>query len=254
MAYTPAVTFADGTSLTATNLRANQDGLRDYVNGGIVKADLEADVFNTDDITAPTALPIFNEEEFATGGLYRTAKITDVTSQRDYFDGRIKLADITQQEVLQSLPSCGRQFFMPTTGDVVVEFTGRAVGWEPGNYAYKNKTSPTPVLVNSNFFVVVDGVKQADSVCYIFPRQGGVPSTQSVALGTGTAFGVGVNADRPLYLFFSVGNLSAGLHTIQIVCDTRIELLYVEATSLQIEVLLDNGVSNFIGSDYLSGV
>jgi len=65
---------------------------------------------------------------------------------------------------------------------------------------------------------------------------------------------VGVSADRPLYLFFSVGNLAAGLHTIEIVCDTRIELLYVEATSLQIEVLLDNGVSNFIGSDYLSGV
>ena len=108
--------------------------------------------------------------------------------------------------------------------------------------------------MNSNFFVVVDGVKQADSVCYIFPRQGGTPSTQSVAVGTGTAFSVGVNADRPLYLFFSKANLSAGLHTIEIVCDTRIELLYVEATSLQIEVLLDNGVSNFIGSDYLSGV
>jgi hypothetical protein len=254
MSYTPAVTFNDGTSLVASSVRANQDGLRDYVNGGIVKADLQADVFTTDDLIPPTALPIYNEVEFATGGFYRTTKMSEVTSQRDYFDGRIKLADITQQEVLQSLPSCGRQFFMPTTGDVVVEFAGRAVGWDPGNYAYSNRISPTPVLVNSNFYVVVDGVKQADSVCYIFPRQGGTPSAQSVAVGTGTAFGVGVNADRPLYLFFSKANLSAGLHTIEIVCDTRIELLYVEATSLQIEVLLDNGVSNFIGSDYLSGV
>lgn len=254
MSFVPPHTFVDGSPLTASELAGNQKALRDYINAGVVGADLEDAAFTTGDIETPRPLPIYNEMEFATGAFLRRTQMSTVSSQRDYFDGRIKNSDITQQEVLQSLPSCGREFFMPTSGDLIVEFCGRAFGFNPGDYAYINGITPSPRFVDSCFYVVLDGVKQADSVCYIFPQQGtgAAPTSQSVAAGT-TAFASGINADRPLYLYFSAANLSPGLHTIQIVCDTRIEALYVSAQSFQIEVLLDGGPSTFVGSDYLTG-
>lgn len=254
MPFSPPNTFVDGTLLEGADVAENQSALRDYINAGAVQGDLETAVFTTDDIEPPRTLPIYNEVLFATGAFLRRTQMSDVSSQRAYFDGRVKNSDITQQEVLQALPSCGRTFFMPTSGDLLIEFSGKAVGFDPGDYAYFNLTSPSPLIVNSNFFVVIDGVKQADSVCYVFPRQGtgSPPSTQSVAAGT-TAFAAGINADRPLYLYFSVANLPAGNHTVQIACDTRFESLYVSAQSFQIEVLLDGGPSIFIGTDYLTG-
>lgn len=254
MPYTPPNTFADGAALSGPDLAENQIALRDYINGGITSPDIADSVFDCDDIKPPRQLPLFGEMEFATGAFLRRSHTSTVASQRSYFDGRIKNADITQQEVFQGLPSCSRTFFMPTSGSVAIDFTGHAVGFEPGDYAYVNKIAPLPRLVESRVYLVINGVLRPETVCYVFPRQnrGVGPSTQSVAVGT-TAFGGSVNADRPVSLHFVLTGLSAGEHTVEIVVDTRHETLFIDAQSFQIEVLLDGGPSNYVGSDFLTG-
>ena len=248
MAYTPPHTFSTGTALQAAELEANNAAAYDYLNAQISTGDLQTSSFDTQDMQAGYAVIVTEDVRFPTGDVYshRHDGIRD-TMQRRYVAGTVKTTSITDTAVYVSIPGAGREIFLPSAGDVIIEATGTVAVLETENYAYKNSTSPTPVLVDSRFYVEVDGTVRTDSVCYAFTEDpSGSPSTQSVA--NGDDLGDGPAARRPLYLYWSEADLSAGYHTIRIVCDPRAERLFVSMLSLQIEALNDGGYTSYTGS------
>jgi len=248
MAYAPPHTFSDGTALQAAELAANNDAAYDYVNAQISTGDLETGSFDTQDLQAGYAVVVTEDVRFPTGDVYshRHDGIRD-TMQRRYITGTVKTQSLTDTAVYVSIPGAGREIFLPSSGDVIIEATGTVAVLATENYAYKNRTTPTPVLVDSRFYVEVDGTVRTDSVCYAFTEDTtGSPSAQSVA--NGDDLGDNEAARRPLYLWWSEANLSAGYHTIRIVCDPRAERLFVSMLSMQIEALNDGGYTSYTGS------
>ena len=247
MAYTPPHVFSTGTGLAADELTANNAAAYDYLNAGITAADLTAGSFDTQDLQAGYAVVITEDVRLTTGDVYshRHDGIRD-TMQRRYITGTIKTSSITDTAVYVSIPGAGREIFLESPADLIIEAAGTAIVLESENYAYKNATTPTPVKVDSRFYVEVDGIIRPDSVCYAFTEDGGAPSSQSVA--SGDDLGSGASARRPLYIYWSEANLSAGYHTIRLVCDPRAERIFVAMLSLQIEAFNDGGYTSYTGS------
>lgn len=248
MAYSPPHTFGDGAALQAAELEANNGASFDYINAQIATGDLQTANFDTQDLQAGYAVIVTEDVRFPTGDVYshRHDALGD-SSQRRYLTGTIKTQSPTGQAVYVSIPGAAREIFMSSAGDVIIEAAGVVeVLASISGRAYLARTTPTPVLVDSRFYVEVDGVVRTNSVSYAFTEESGTPSAQSVA--SGALVGEGAFARRPLYLFWAEANLSAGWHTIRIVGDPRAERMFNASLSLQIEALHDGGYTSYTGS------
>lgn len=253
MPFTPPFTFVAGSAWLASELDGNFVAARDYLNATIVVADYGSRAFNTRQFAQGRPALSYDDYDFETGGHYIAALLSNDTTQRRYATGTIKNSDITQQVLYQQIPGSSRRVWLDADGDIWIEGYGHVVAVDPGSsLAYRTKTTPAPLLVDSRFYLMIDGVVIANTRNYAFCEDGGTPSTQSIAASMGSAFASGNHARRPLYMFWVAEDMAAGWHTIRLVCDCRSEIVYVGSDSWQWEVLSDCGLTSYTGSDHIS--
>jgi hypothetical protein len=251
MSFSPPNTFASGDQIPAASLAANWQAVRDYVNAEVVTGDLEAASFDTQDVANGYPVLVNRDHVFETGSTCIHSVLADDTLDRRYIAGTTKNADITQQVVYVSVPGAARSIFLGSTADVLVEMMGSVIGSDTeASLAYRTRTSPAPYLVQSALYLEVDGDVEGASACYVFPEEGGTPSTQSLASGT-SDFAVSAAARRPFYLFWCAESLTPGWHTFRLVCNPRSELLYVSTFSAQFEALETCGPTSYTGTSLI---
>lgn len=252
MAYNPPITFSAGSALLASQLDSNLVAARDYLNASIITGDIQPGAIGSDSLAEAGRLAAGLGRRFVTGPLYFFAELAEDSLERTYFTGTVKPSDPTAMELLVSLPGASREVTLESSGALLIECTGHVVGVESqAGGAYKTKITPTPNLVDSRFYLRIDGVLVDNSRSYHFAEDGGTPSAQSIASAIGSDFGDGSGARRPLYLFHVATGLSAGRHTVEVVVDARAELGFLGAVSIQIECLADGGYTSYDGSIFL---
>jgi hypothetical protein len=232
MAYSPPVTFLTGATLQSSDLEQNLGAARDYLNAEIQSADVQLGTVTANQLA---------ESVGVAGGQGRRFVLT------------VKTTDITQQELLLSLPGVSREVVFESAGALLVECTGHVVvvAGDSGS-VYKSRTTPTPNQVDSRVYLRIDGVTVANSRVYHFTEESGAPSAQSIASGVADFAAVN-DCRRPLYLFHVEQNLGAGRHTVEVVVDTRSELLFLGPVSMRCECLLDCGYTSYTGLDTFEG-
>ena len=251
MSYTPTYTFSTGV-LDADQLTNNQQGARDYLNGNILQGDLSTATFTTADMQPGWPVLINDDYRFITGGISIVRDVSDDATSRRYVSGTVKQQDITQQVVYVDVAGAGRRLFLEDTSEVVIELMGRAIGLYDGNRAYYNRISPNPSKVDSRFYIAIDGVVKPKSICHIFAEGPGATASNQSALFNSGNEGYSEMVRRPLYMFWAETGLTAGWHTIQLVCDPRYPSCYIDALSMQIEVFSRGGRTTWGGSSFLT--
>jgi len=247
VAFSTPYIFLNGSDLLASSLDADYQGARDYLNAEIVPGDLQSASFDGQALAESTQ--VGGGRRFVTGNTYGYSALVDDTVERAYSTGTVKTSDITQQVLYLSLPGASQIVTLESTGALLIEAMGYVV--VPAGDAsspYKALTSPTPSVVDSRFYLRIDGQVVANSRSYHFTEEAGPPSAQSIATNV-SGFATGTAARRPLFLFHVERGLSAGHHTVEVVCDVRSELLFLGPVSIQCECLPDGGYTSYTGTE-----
>lgn len=250
MSYAASKTWIAGEAWLSADLANNFAGARDYLNAGIVTADFDLVAFDSGQFADGYPHLSWDDHAFETGGMYIAAQTTNDTTQRRYITGLIKNSDVTQQVLYIDIPGSSKRVWLDAGADLWVEGYGYMVVIDPNDntLAYTAKTTPTPNMVDSRVYLEVDGVVIEDTVNYCFAENTGSPSAQSIAFNMGNMAG-GPSARRPVYIMWCATNLSAGWHTVRLVCNPRSEIMFLGTDSWQWEVLSFNGSTGYVGSD-----
>lgn len=253
MAYSPPVTFLTGATLQSADLEQNLGAARDYLNAEIQSADVQLGTVTANQLAESVGVAGGQGRRFVLGPVYYFAELVEDTVERTYSTGTVKTSDLTQQELLLSLPGVSREVVFESAGALLVECTGHVVvvAGDSGS-VYKSRTTPTPNQVDSRVYLRIDGVTVANSRVYHFTEESGAPSAQSIASGVADFAAIN-DCRRPLYLFHVEQNLGAGRHTVEVVVDTRSELLFLGPVSMRCECLLDCGYTSYTGLDTFEG-
>jgi hypothetical protein len=146
MAYTPPNVFANGTSLDATLVQANNDAMKTYVDGGAVTGDVSTATWvRAPHIMRGTYIPLQNLHEFATGVVRgATYELNNITVSADRYR--------------TPYPS-----FLSTNSNAVIEFTNEnddydiRLGWQVFPKHLPVATSPT-TTVGQSTMTTLDGL------------------------------------------------------------------------------------------------
>lgn len=249
MAFVSPFVFLTGSDLLASPLDANYSAARDYLNGGIVSGDIETNSIDAERLAESTTISGGQGRRLVTGNVYHYTALIDDTVERVYATCTVKTSDPTQQVLYLSLPGASRTITLESAGALLVECTGHVVVVDSDTTSpYRTMISPSPVLVDSRFYLRIDGEIVANTRSYHFTEDSGAPTSQSIA-NTTSDFSILAQARRPLYLFHVERSLSAGHHTIEVVVDARAEVLFLGAVSIQMECLPDCGYTSYTGAD-----
>jgi len=114
MAYTQPTTFVNGTAITSTGQRANDDDARFFVNQNIRSADLADQAFDYDSIQRGELCPINNHHTFPTGEVYGDYN-DNSPENRSYFTSLVKANDQINSVQFQDIHGTGDMFTLTQT-------------------------------------------------------------------------------------------------------------------------------------------
>lgn len=91
MSFSPPITFVTGTPITASDVNANNDAARKYINKGVILADLASDKFDTTEIVKGEYANVVADHQFTTGDVYTQNTIASETGVgRQYYSSTLK--------------------------------------------------------------------------------------------------------------------------------------------------------------------
>lgn len=184
MPYTPPVTFVNGTPVTATDLNANNDALRKYINKDVVQSDLAADTFGTTEIVKGEFANVVPDHQFTTGDIYTQNKLANTAVDRAWYTNTYKPLLYSQwgeKEQLQIIMDTGKSIYfeghngsvinsnqaakLVITGHIGVRnayqytFAGR-LGGAASIYDYNTVSTTPPLRERTRFWLVykIEGV------------------------------------------------------------------------------------------------
>lgn len=114
MAYTPPVIFTTATPVTATDLNANNDALRKYINKDVIQADLSADAFGTTDFLKGEFANVVPDHQFTTGDIYTQNKLANISTDRAWYTSTYKpllWSQWNEKEQVQIVMDTGKSIY-----------------------------------------------------------------------------------------------------------------------------------------------
>lgn len=112
MPYVPPNTFTAGTTISADDLRANNEALRKYLNKDIVPADIAADSVDYTDIVRGEYAGVVNSHQFTTSDLYARNYDGDNYQQIAYNTGWTKQGYPDQVSLYTAIEGTGGAFYL----------------------------------------------------------------------------------------------------------------------------------------------
>lgn len=118
MPYNPPNVFVAGTQMAAATLNENNTALREYINIGIVGADIPDESVTTIDITRGEFVGVVPDHQFTTGDMY-TQFIDLLRTNERYFTAHIKPYDLLGDSPYQIMPDSGKRIVLEQDADVI---------------------------------------------------------------------------------------------------------------------------------------
>ena len=219
-------TFNATTTITASELQANNDAVRKYLNGkGIVKADITAASITSEEIIRGEPYNVTFDHQFVSTDVYRQFHDTD-DRNRSYVTGELKtVPDFSTTTQYTTVANSGKEFFMEKTGLILVH----------GYYAIVFPVDINPNLnlhagsTDQDVYLLMDGSRPSTSKALAFTEDTVVPANSGSALAT-----MAVRRSYPIS-YLTTG--AAGMHTVSLVINCTTSYGYVSAKNLSIEAL-----------------
>lgn len=229
MAYTPPNVFVAGTQVDATALQGNTAALRQYINRGIIKADIAPASVTTTDVVRGEYANVVRDHQFTTGDVM-TNFVESNVFQSDYFTSTWKMYDQYGLKT-QQVPQLGKRIVMERDGFVFFTVAGSFVGDANYELLPEKKASGIYVQISKN-----DRVLQTD---YIPATKGRCYTEDNVTAdidnsGNTTASG---KYSRRWYCQRYQYNANAGdIVNICLVFDPNCDKAHATARNLQVEI------------------
>lgn len=200
MSYIKTKTFTAATAISAADIQENLDGVRDYLDGSIVPADIAPDGWvESRHIMRGHYNPISNIHDFATGA---SGGYTSGAEELSWMGNGPTSRNAPTSDITVYLPKTAVTFYLEASADVLFTFYGRpTIPIDLGT----GGTAGTP----SNAWICLDGAQQ--NVTKMSVSGDGDVSAIGGA-GVGLADFV-VNPETWSNFFLGEG-LAAGWHTI----------------------------------------
>lgn len=226
MGATIPVTFNATTTITASELQANNDALRKYINGrGIVKTDIINDSLTAEEIIRGEAYNVNKDHQFVTCDVYSQFSGTEALN-RSYVTGEMKtLPDFSTTTQYVTVADSGKQFVMEENGVVLIHGYFAIVFPVDVNPSLNLHTGST----DQDVYLLIDGSRPSTSKALAFTEDAVVPANSGSAVAT--------LAVRRSYPISYLTNKSAGVHTVSLVINCNTSYGYVSAKNLSIEIL-----------------
>jgi hypothetical protein len=141
MAYTPPNVFVSNTPMTGATLSGNNTALREYINVGIIDADLPAVSVTTIDITRGEFVGVVPDHQFTTGDMY-SQFIDLLRTTEKYFTAHIKPYDLLGDSPYQIIADSGKRIVLEQDADVIYSVAYLGVGNPNAELAGQRNRNP----------------------------------------------------------------------------------------------------------------
>lgn len=229
MSYTPPNVFVAGNQVDATQLQSNLSALRQYINKGIVKADIAPASVTTTDVVRGEYANVVRDHQFTTGDVL-TNYVEANVFQEDYFTSTWKMYDQYGLKT-QQVPQIGKRIVMERDGIVFFTVAGAFAGNANYELLPEKKASGIYVQISKN-----DRVLQTD---YIPATKGRCYTEDNVTADVDTSGNTTATGkfSRRWYCQRYQTTASAGeVLNICVVFDPNCDKARISARNLQVEV------------------
>lgn len=183
MAYTPPVVFVTGTPVTSTDLNANNDALRKYINKDVIPADLGVDTFGTTEIIKGEFANVVPDHQFTTGDIYTQNKLSNTQTDRCWYTNTYKPLLYSQwgeREQLQIIMDTGKSiYFEGNNGSSVASnqaaklvITGHIGVRNYYQYTFAGANGGVASIYDYNTFSVTPPLRQRTRFWLVFKIEG----------------------------------------------------------------------------------
>lgn len=255
MAYTPAHTFVSSATMLASQLNANNQDARDYLNTDILAADLADTTFGQEDFNRSEPMGVNDDVLLATGDVFVNSVATPECPdhKRQYHTNTLKGANPFGTTLYVSCPNLAKEIYLEDDADVMVSVI--AYTEEKQNViaqATISKASPaaTYPMVDTRYYLAYNGEVVANTMTPAFSEDGatGAVSTispHSSAVGMNNAAKIDPKSGAQIRKVLSIQHMKKGLsqgwNQIAVVCDPKNEHGYFGSCVFVVEVFYKGG-------------
>lgn len=229
MSYTPPNVFVTATPVDAGALQSNTSALRQYINKGIVKADILNASVTTTDIVRGEYANVVRDHQFTSGDVL-TNYVEPNVFQEDYFTSTWKMYDQYGLKT-QQVPQIGKRIVMERDGIVFFTVAGAFMGNANYELLGEKKASGIYVQISKN-----DRVLQTD---YVPSTKGRCFTEDNVAAdvdNSGNTTSTGKFSRRWYCQRYQTTASAGEVLNICVVFDPNCDKAHISARNLQVEV------------------
>tara|TARA_R110000868_G_scaffold141210_3_gene357501 strand:+ start:2360 stop:3226 length:867 start_codon:yes stop_codon:yes gene_type:complete len=212
MSFVPTP-FTAVTPVTASELNANNDAFRKYINKDIIPADYAADTFVTSDILKGEYYNVVPDHQFTTGDMYtQNVLVDDNGGNRQYYSSTIKTA-LGDQNYAHGQGQWGI-----TEQYQIIAETGKSIYFEANNSATINTNLAAKIIITGHI-----GARNTSQ--YVYNENNNPYDLSSTYTYAGLPIWTISPIETRFYLFYKVEGLTSGWQKFP---DTKAQILGME--------------------------
>lgn len=229
MSYTPPNVFIATTQVSATDLQANTEALRKYINRNIIKADVLPASVTTTDIVRGEYANVVRDHQFTSGDVL-TNFIDSNVFESNYFTSTWKMYDQYGLKT-QQVPQIGKRILMERAGTIFFTVAGAFIGDSNYELLPEKKASGIYVQISKEDRVLqTDYIPATKGRCYTEDNVAGDVDTSGNTTSTG-------KFSRRWYCQrYKYSALAGETINICLVFDPNCDKAHATARNLQVEI------------------
>ncbi len=173
MAYTPAHTFVGAATMLASQLNANNQDARDYLNTDILAGDLADTTFGQEDFNRAEPMGVNDDVLLATGDVFVNSVATPdcPDHKRQYHTNTLKGANPFGTTLYVSCPNLAKEIYLEDDADVmvsVIAYTEEKQNVNAQATIAKADPSATYPMVDTRYYLAYNGAVVANTMTPAF--------------------------------------------------------------------------------------
>jgi hypothetical protein len=241
MAYTPPNIFVANTPMTGAALSGNNTALREYINVGIVDADIPGVSVTTIDITRGEFVGVVPDHQFTTGDMY-SQFIDLLRTTEKYFTSHIKPYDLLGDIPYQIIADSGKRIVLEQGADVIYSVAYLGLGTPNAELAPQRTRNPGfvghtagDVLRTTDIDLCTKGHCYTEDAVATVPAPYVLDVDDSGNVTAGSA-AFGLYSRRWYCQRMAYSALPAGVHHFYVAMNPRCDKGHIKVLSSQVEV------------------
>lgn len=229
MPFVKPHSFTANTNIQSSQINANNEAMRKYINKGVGVVDYAEDSVDTPEVVRGEYFFLTEDHQFTTGDMY-TLKVGDESIFRDYFTGQLKRVDETSIVTWFIISESGKQMVLERDAKVFIHANLEVVTVKNYGMDYDDDGAVDNDGEQSKIKLFIDGVVKDITIGRAFEETSGAVGLASGCSPTKTK-------RRTYNVSYLTEELDEGTHTVYFAVDPRVDAGYCSIRNITLEVL-----------------